>query len=115
LRRGASRPDDYRALLLNHRQQVIEGSRWIALAASSITNEYAELRAPFYAHALAEHRDYLMIEQDYVSIGGDVADIRNFPKNVGSKALHGYMYAHATKTNRSFARRDVCHRGRRKP
>jgi 3-oxoacyl-[acyl-carrier-protein] synthase-3 len=99
LRRGASRPDDYRALLLNHRQQVIEGSRWIALAASSITNEYAELRAPFYAHALAEHRDYLMIEQDYVSIGGDVADIRNFPKNVGSEALHGYMYAHATETN----------------
>src|SRR5262249_23471515 len=37
---GSFTIEDYRALLFNLRQQVIEGSRWIARAASSITPEH---------------------------------------------------------------------------
>ena len=47
LLRGKFRLDDYRQLLINHRQQVIEGSRWIARAASSVTSDYAEQRSLF--------------------------------------------------------------------
>jgi len=42
LNRGKLRLEDYRALLLNLRQQVMEGARWIALAASNITVETFE-------------------------------------------------------------------------
>ncbi len=99
LRRGKFRLDDYRSLLLNHRQQVIEGSRWIARAASSITGEFAELRSVFLRHALAEHRDYTMLEADYVSVGGDPARMASFQKNVGTEALHAFMFQRATEPN----------------
>lgn len=42
LNRGKFRLEDYKTLLINHRQQVIEGGRWIARAASSIDEHYAE-------------------------------------------------------------------------
>jgi 3-oxoacyl-[acyl-carrier-protein] synthase-3 len=99
LRRGRFRLGDYRTLLLNHRQQVIEGSRWIARAASSITNDFAELRSVFLKHAVTEHRDYAMLEADFVSIGGDRAQILAFEKNVGTEALHGFMFGRASEPN----------------
>jgi 3-oxoacyl-[acyl-carrier-protein] synthase III len=40
LNRGKFRLDDYRELLRNHRQQVVEGARWIARASSSIGEDY---------------------------------------------------------------------------
>ncbi len=99
LRRGRFRLDDYRMLLLNHRQQVIEGSRWIARAASSITNEFAEQRSAFLQHALAEHRDYAMLEADFASVGGDRAQMLAYEKNVGTEALHGFMFQRASEPN----------------
>ncbi len=99
LREGRFRIDDYRTLLLNHRQQVIEGSRWIARAASSITGEFAEQRSAVLRHALTEHRDYTMLENDFVSVGGDLAEIVRFEKNVGAEALHGFMYQRASEPN----------------
>lgn len=99
LRRGKFRPADYRTLLLNHRQQVIEGSRWIARAASSVTNEFAEQRSVFLRHAVAEHRDYTMLEADFVSVGGDLAQMTSFEKNLGTEALHAFMFQRATEPN----------------
>jgi len=99
LRRRKFRLDDYCLLLLNHRQQVIEGSRWIARAASSITNEFAAQRSVFLQHALTEHRDYTMLERDFVSVGGDLAQMLGFEKNVGTEALHAFMFARATEPN----------------
>lgn len=99
LRRGRFRLDDYRMLLLNHRQQVIEGSRWIARAASSITNEFAEQRSALLKHAVTEHRDYAMLEADFVSVGGDRAQILAYEKNVGTEALHGFMFGRASEPN----------------
>src|SRR3954447_19684078 len=65
LNRGKFRLDDYQEFLCNHRQQVVEGARWIARASSSIDELHFELRARFLNHALAEHRDFKMIEQNY--------------------------------------------------
>ena len=99
LMRGKFRIDDYRQLLINHRQQVIEGARWIARAASSITSDYADQRAMLLQHALAEHRDYKMLEADYIAIGGELADILDAEKNIGTEALHAFMYQRATEPN----------------
>lgn len=99
LRRGKFRLQDYLHLLINHRQQVIEGSRWIARAASSIGSDYAEQRAQFLKHAITEHRDYTMLENNYVSVGGVLSDIRNAEKNIGTEALHAFMYQRASDPN----------------
>jgi 3-oxoacyl-[acyl-carrier-protein] synthase-3 len=99
LNRGKFRLDDYRELLRNHRQQVVEGARWIARAASSIDEEYFELRSRFMQHAVTEHRDFKMIEQDYVSVGGRLEDIVGAPKNVGTEALHAYIFHRASQPN----------------
>ena len=71
----SSGSSDYRELLLNHRQQVVEGARWIARASSSIDKDYFELRSRFLKHAITEHRDFQMIERDYVSVGGRLEEI----------------------------------------
>lgn len=91
LERGKFRTDDYKIWLLNHRQQVVEGSRWIARAAASVNDDYLEQRSTFMQHAVTEHRDYQMLEQHYVDMGGTLDEIRHAPKNIGSEALHSYM------------------------
>mgnify|MGYP000088268639 CR=1 FL=1 len=99
LRRNKFRIEDYQRLLINHRQQVIEGSRWIARAASSIHSDYAEQRSLFLKHAVTEHRDYTMLEDNYVSVGGKREDILKAEKNIGTEALHAFMYQRATDPN----------------
>ncbi|MBL8669071.1 MAG: iron-containing redox enzyme family protein [Alphaproteobacteria bacterium] len=99
LNRGKLRRDDYLRLLVNLRQQVIEGGRWIARAASSFDARFAELRSRFIRHAAAEHRDYLMLEADCLAAGGDVQAMRAAPKNIGSEALSGWMFHCAGQPN----------------
>jgi 3-oxoacyl-[acyl-carrier-protein] synthase-3 len=89
--------DDYRQLLRNLRQQVMEGSRWITRAASSLSVDYTEVRAEFIHHAAEEQRDFRMLERDYVAAGGLLEDIQSAQKNVGSEALSAYMYQEASK------------------
>lgn len=91
--------DDYRTLLCNLRPQVIEGSRWITRAASSFTAEHAELRSKVIGHAYDEHRDYEMLERDYISIGGDAAHIRAAERNIGTEALAAYLMNQASQPN----------------
>ena len=79
--------DDYKALMENIRQQVIDGSQWIARAASYIAIEHIDLRSAFIAHARDEHRDFQILERNYVAIGGDLATIQSGAKNIGSEAL----------------------------
>ena len=99
LNRKKLRLEDYQLLLLNHRQQVIEGGRWIARAASSITHEYADLRSDFIKHAHTEHRDFRMLEKNYVATGGKLEDIQSYPKNIGSEALSAWMFHRASQPN----------------
>lgn len=91
--------EDYRSLLFNLRQQVIEGSRWISRAASSITPQYFPIRSAFIAHAGDEHRDFEMIERNYTAVGGNLEDIRKGSKNIGSEALSAYVLHKAEQEN----------------
>ena len=91
--------EDYRALLFNLRQQVIDGSRWIARAASSITPEYFPIRSAFIAHTSDEHRDFEMLERNYVAAGGSLEEIRAGQKNIGSEALSSYVLQRASQEN----------------
>jgi 3-oxoacyl-[acyl-carrier-protein] synthase-3 len=99
LNRGKLRVEDYRLLLLNLRQQVMEGARWISRAASNITIEAFELRSLFIGHAADEHRDYQMIERDYLSVGGAMDEITAYEKNIGSEALSAWMFHRASLEN----------------
>lgn len=90
---------DYRDLLFNLRQQVIDGSRWISRAASNITRENFPIRSAFIGHSSDEHRDFEMIERDYVSVGGNLEDIQNGCKNIGSTALSEYILSRASREN----------------
>jgi 3-oxoacyl-[acyl-carrier-protein] synthase-3 len=90
---------DYRELLLNLRQQVVEGSRWISRAASSFTQEHFELRSMFTRHAAAEHRDFLMLQNDFAATGGDPALMTSTRKNIGSEALSAWMFHAASREN----------------
>jgi len=99
LNRGRLRLEDYKLLLLNLRQQVMEGARWISRAASNITVDAFDLRSMFIGHAADEHRDFQMIERDYVAAGGSPEEIRGAQKNVGSEALSAWMFHRASEAN----------------
>lgn len=90
---------DYERLLFNLRQQVVDGSPWISRAASNFDIEHFELRSAAIRHAEEEHRDFLMIERDYVAIGGSLDELRAGRKNLGSEALSGYMFTYADRPN----------------
>ena len=99
INRGKIGIEEYRDLLLNHRQQVVEGSRWIARAASSIDKPYLEQRATFIRHAATEQLDYKMLDADFVNCGGNINLISNGQKNIGSEALHAWMFHRASQPN----------------
>lgn len=99
LQRGTFTRQDYQNLLLHLRQQVIEGSRWIARTSSGFDRNHADVRSIVIGHAQEEHRDYEVLEQDYVASGGDLKTIQTQPKNPGSEALHGYLMHQASQPN----------------
>lgn len=88
--------DDYRMLLLNHRQQVIEGAGWITRAASNISPEFIGMRSSFINHAALEQHDYKMLEESYYSVGGTTEELLANNKNIGSEALSAWMYYKAS-------------------
>lgn len=89
--------EDYQALLCNLRPQVVEGARWIARAASNMTD--FRLRSLFIGHAQDEHRDFQMLERNYVSVGGRLEDIQTAEKNIGSEALSAFIFHQASREN----------------
>ncbi len=99
LAEGTVTLEDYKRLLFNLRQQVVDGSPWISRAASSFDMDHFELRSAAIRHAEEEHRDYQMIERDYVAVGGTLEEIRAGRKNIGSEALSGYMFTYASQPN----------------
>jgi 3-oxoacyl-[acyl-carrier-protein] synthase-3 len=96
---GTATIEDYRSLLYNLRQQVMEGARWITRASSHLTVEHTELRAEFIEHAAEEQRDFRMLEEDYVAVGGRLQEIQSGEKNVGSEALSAFMFNQANREN----------------
>lgn len=96
---GTFTREDYQRLLLNLRPQVVEGSRWISRCASSFDREHADIRSTILQHAYDEHRDYEMLEQDFVASGGDLLKIRAQAMNPGSEALHAFLMFKASQPN----------------
>ena len=97
LTRGRFELADYHAFLINLRQQVKDGALWMSRAASNIGEDHLELRSTLMKHAVTEHRDFRLLEQDFVASGGDIADILSANKNVGSEALSAWMFHEASK------------------
>lgn len=97
LNRGEFSLEDYKALLRNLRPQVVEGARWIARAASNMTD--FRLRSLFIGHAQDEHRDFQMLERNYVSVGGAWDEIAHAEKNIGSEALSAFIFHQASREN----------------
>ncbi len=96
---GSASLEDYQQLLLQLRQQVVDGARWIARAASNIDIEHAQWRESFIRHAAAEQNDYRMLEEDYVATGGSLEAIRSASKNIGSEALSAFIFNEASRPN----------------
>lgn len=88
---------DYKALLRNLRPQVVEGARWIARAASNMSD--FRLRSTFIGHAQDEHRDYQLLERNYVAVGGILEEIVQAEKNLGSEALSAFIFHQASREN----------------
>ena len=96
LTRGRFELADYQAFLLQLRQQVKDGALWMSRAASNIGERHLELRSALMKHAVTEHRDFTILEADYVATGGDVETIRSGEKNIGSEALSAWMFHQAS-------------------
>jgi len=92
---GAASIEDYRRLLLNLRQQVVDGGRWISLAAANFSADLFWLRSAAIQHAADEHRDYQLLERDYAAVGGDPRVMATTPPNLGSAALSAFVFHRA--------------------
>lgn len=99
LSRGRFDLEDYQAFLIDLRQQVKDGALWMSRAASNIDDEHLELRSTLMRHAVTEHRDFRLLEADYVATGGELSVIRSAEKNIGSEALSAWMFHEASKPN----------------
>lgn len=99
LSRGKFSLADYQAMLVGLRQQVKDGARWMSRAASNISEPHLELRSLVMRHAVAEHRDYRLLEADYVATGGALEEIQGAQMNIGSEALSAWMFHEASKPN----------------
>jgi hypothetical protein len=99
LTRGRFELADYHAFLVQLRQQVKEGALWMSRAASNIDDQHLELRSLLMRHAVTEHRDFRLLEADYVASGGNLAVIQSGEKNIGSEALSAWMYHQASQAN----------------
>ncbi len=99
LTRGRFELVDYQAFLIQLRQQVKDGALWMSRAASNIDEAHLELRSALMRHAVTEHRDFRLLEADYVATGGEVETIRAGEKNIGSEALSAWMFHEAGKVN----------------
>lgn len=99
LRRDRLTLADYQAFLVHLRQQVKDGALWMSRAASNIDESHLELRSLLMKHAVTEHRDFRLIEADYVATGGAIETIRAAEKNIGAEALSAWMFHEASRPN----------------
>lgn len=96
---GTLSKEEYKMLLHDLRQQVIDGSQWISRAASNIDIELFELRSAFIKHTATEHKDYQMLEKNFENLGFPLEQIQSGEKNIGSVALSAFMFQQASKPN----------------
>ena len=92
---GSATLEDYRRLLLNLRQQVVDGGRWISLAAANFSVDLFWLRSAAIRHAADEHQDYQLLERDFAAVGGDPGVMAGTSANIGSSALSAFVFHRA--------------------
>lgn len=97
LTRGRFELADYQMFLINLRQQVKDGALWMSRAASNVGESHLELRSTLMRHAVTEHRDFRLLEADFVASGGELDVIRGAAKNVGSEAISAWMFHEASR------------------
>ena len=68
LQKGRFTLADYQAFLINLRQQVKDGALWMSRAASHVGEAHLELRSKLMRHAVTEHRDFRLLEADYIVV-----------------------------------------------
>jgi 3-oxoacyl-[acyl-carrier-protein] synthase-3 len=93
--------DDYKELLVNLRQHGRRGARWIDRP-RRLAGGHRSLPgalAVHSRHAGDEHRDFRLLERDYVSVGGALEEITGADKNIGSEALSAWMFHRAGQPN----------------
>ena len=99
-RPDARRPDAARGLSAPARQPAPAGGRGQPLDQPRrlhLGPAHEDLRSLFVRHAVAEHRDFRLLEQNYAATGGDLARDPGRRKNVGSEALAAFMYHAASR------------------
>lgn len=74
----------------------MKSSRWSSRAASHSTVEYFPLRSKFIKHSADEHRDFKLLEDNVVSLGGERDESLTHPRNIGSEALSAYRFHSAS-------------------
>lgn len=97
LNNGTFTLEDYKSWLINLRPQVADGARWITRAASNMID--FELRSLIIGHAFEEHRDFQILDRNYVSVGGELSEIIQAQKNVGGEALSAFIFQRASQEN----------------
>ena len=58
-----------------------------------------ELRSAFIKHTATEHKDYQILERNYVALGENIEGIISGEKNIGTVALTSFMFQQASKPN----------------
>ncbi|MNR14015.1 hypothetical protein D3C85_1304620 [compost metagenome] len=61
--------------------------------------EYFPVRSAFIRHSSDEHRDYQILEKNYINCGGQEQEILTGIKNIGSEALSAFMFHRASQPN----------------
>ena len=77
----------------------MDGAQWIARAASNVSIDFFDSRSAFIGHAREEHKDFKILEKNFIACGGDLQEIQNAEKNIGSEALSAWMFHRASQPN----------------
>ena len=92
---GTATLADYRRLLLNLRQQVVDGGRWISLAAASFSPRSSGCAARRSSTRRPSTATSSCWSTTTRPSGGDPRDMAATPANIGSAALSAFMFHRA--------------------
>ncbi|MES2663538.1 MAG: 3-oxoacyl-[acyl-carrier-protein] synthase III C-terminal domain-containing protein [Pseudomonadota bacterium] len=90
---------DYTTWMENWIPQVREGSKWMRLAVSNLTDEFSFLKNLINEHASEEQHDWKILQQDYMNAGGTIQNPDLHRRNHGGEALNAFMYYRASQKN----------------
>lgn len=86
----------YRSLLIELVQQVNDGSRWMARAASSVDPALFPVRQALTCQLAGESALIQLIESDIAAAGGSLIELHSAERGMAAEALHGYVMHEAS-------------------